>query len=341
MSLVQARSRILAMVALACAAGACSGGPADPHGSPILEQVYWSAGGSKVLVWTRADNPSSALVSPVAPFASEVDFVFDRRLDGARLEDLVTVDGVTTAVPKEPAAVRASWPGMTADPPFKLVVDYNSSAFYGGQSSYVFARPDVPGFPSDTTVSFQFLPGLITSAYGDLADLPESVPVKTAPLSVAIGVTAATILPAYQIPLAFSNRLSAAPATSPFIHVTLNGVAVPYELLTDAGLASRWYLTAASCLGAWPASATLLITIDGGFADAFGGTLGQAVSQPFTTSASSGTPVPPTCPLPDAGAPDAGVDARDGAAPDGGAPDQPVDAGTAPSGGDASAADAS
>src|SRR6266850_4138661 len=150
MAFVRSRPEIVAW-ALACALGVACSSPSPPHGSPILTQVYWVTGGAQLLAWSRPGQPDQAFVSPVPPFASEVDFVFDRRLDGARIEDIVTVGGVTTARPKATPAIHASWPDMAArmsDPPFALVVDYNSAATFGGASAYVFARPVVAGFPS-------------------------------------------------------------------------------------------------------------------------------------------------------------------------------------------------
>src|SRR5258707_7045322 len=155
MTFSRPRPRMLAWAATCALGAACSSPPAQ-HGSPILTQIYWVADGAQLLAWSRA--PDTAQVSPVPPFASEIDFVFDRRLDGARLEDIITVGGVTTARPKPTPAIHASWPDMAArmsDPPFALVVDYNSVATFCGASAYVFARPVVPGFPSNTIVTFE------------------------------------------------------------------------------------------------------------------------------------------------------------------------------------------
>jgi len=125
---------------------------------------------------------------------------------------------------------------------------------------------------------------------------------------VSIATGAVAVPPSYQLPLAFSNRLPAVPATSPLIHVTANGAAVPYKLLADAGLASRWYLVAADCLGAWPASTTFSVTIDAGFSDAFGGKLAEAATAAFSTAAGTSAP-DASCSIPEAGAPAPGADA--------------------------------
>jgi hypothetical protein len=320
--------------AVACALGAACSSPSEPHGSPILTQVYWVADGAQLLAWSRPDDPDPAQVSPVPAFASEIDFVFDRRLDGSRLEDIVTVGGLTTARPKATPAVHASWPDMAAamsEPPFALVVDYNSLATFGGVSAYVFARPVVPGFPSDTTVTFALDTTLLTSAYGDPANVPATIPVKTKAFAVSLVSGGAPVASSYQLPLAFSNRLPAVPATSPFIHVMANGATVPYKLLADAGQASRWFLGAADCLGGWPASTIFTVTIDAGLPDAFGGKLAQAATATFTTAGGASAP-DASCSIPDAGPPDSGADA--------GPPDSGADAGAADAGADAGAADA-
>lgn len=290
------------------------------------------ADGAQLLAWSRAAD--TAQVSPVPPFASEIDFVFDRRLDGSRLEDIVIVGGVTTALPKATAAIHASWPDMAtmmSDPPFALVVDYNSLATFGGASAYVFARPVVPGFPSDTIVSFELDTTLLTSAYGDPANVPGTIPIKTKTFSVSLASGGAAVASSYQLPLGFSNRLPAVPATSPFIHVVSNGAAVPYKLLADAGQASRWFLGAADCLGGWPASRTFTVTIDVGLPDAFGGKLAESATATFTTAGGASAP-DASCSIPDAGPSDSGADA--------GAADAGADVGAAGAGADAVTADA-
>jgi hypothetical protein len=366
MTFRRARPRFLA-VAVACAlAPACSSTTPAPHGSPVLTQVYWVAGSDQFLVWSRVPDPAQR--SPVPPFASEVDFVFDRRLDGARLEDITTVDGVVTVTPKQPPSVRVSWPDMAnamSDPPFDMTVDYNSAARFGGISSYVFARPVVPGFPASSLLTFELVPELLTSEYGEPATVPASIPVKTSAFTVTIGSPTAPVVRGYQLPLSFSNRVPAPPATSPFVHVRLGGADVPYKLLADASLASRWYLAAADCLAGWPASATLSVTVDADLADAFGEPLGQASTATFSTGASGAAGVA-TCSIPDAGAGDGSVDtgdagadvsgasdapasettpdgaaadAPDGGAPDGAVPDATLEAGEAADAPDAGAAD--
>ena len=197
----------LALAAAACALGAACSSPAELHGSPILTQVYWIAGGQQLLAWSLQPDPT--MVSPVPPFASEVDFVFDRRLDGARIEDVVTVGGVPMTHPKDPPAVRVTWPDMAtvmSTPPFHAVADYNSLPRYGGVSSYVYAHPDVPGFPASDTLTFELVPELLAGPYGDPAALPTppSILIKTSALTVSIA-SSASVVRSYQLPLTFSN----------------------------------------------------------------------------------------------------------------------------------------
>ncbi|HTA18919.1 MAG TPA: hypothetical protein VK989_06480, partial [Polyangia bacterium] len=245
------------------AIGAACGGPIEPHGSPILTRVYWSAAGTQQVVWSRPGDPVPMATS-VSPFADEVDFVFDRRLDGSRVEDIVTMNGVPVPVPKVPAAIGATWPDVKTRmsvPPFELVVDYNSVPLFGDQSAFVLARPQLPGFPSGDTITFDLLLSSLTSAYGDVATAPGTITVKTQPFAVTVAPPTFAVPTNYQLPLAFSNRLPpvAASGASPAIAVTVSGAAVPYKLLADASLISRWYVAPADCLGAWPANSTLTV----------------------------------------------------------------------------------
>jgi hypothetical protein len=337
MMATNARSGALALAA--CLLGAaCSSTTPPPHGAPVLTQVYWIAAGTPQLVYSRASDTN--LVTSVQAFASEVDFVFDRRLDGDRIEDTITVDGAVMTVPKTTMpAIEAKWPDMEArlgDPPFKLQVAYNSASRFGDQSSYVFARPALPGFPSGETITFTLHTDQLTSAYGEPADALEKIPVKTAPFSVVINATAASVAARFELPLVFSNRLPQPPGASPFIHVTTRGADVPYKLLADASVGSRWYLAPADCLGAWPAGATLDVAVDVGLTDAFGGKLAEAATGSFTTSAAASTTTDASCSVADAGS--------EGDAPEGGAPEGGVTEGglgdAAPDGGLGDAVDA-
>jgi hypothetical protein len=325
---------LLSAAASLSLAGCSGSGASEPHGSPVLTKVFWIVGGSSYLVWSKVPDP--ALVSPVPPAASQVDFVFDRRLDGNRIEEIVTVNGLPTVHPKDPPPVRVSWPDMAAtaaSAPFSLTSSYDTIPRYGVGSSLVFARPATPGFPSDATVTFTLVPTQLTSAYGEPATVPDSIPVKTAGFTVTIGSTSGAVVPSFQVPLAASNRLPSPPAQSPLVHVSANGGEVPYKLLADATLNSRWFVVPADCLGGvWPAGTTFTVTVDAGFPDAFGGKLKQAATGTFSTSAGASSGVDASCSISDAGASDASdastssdaaapVDASDAAGFDGGATD--------------------
>jgi hypothetical protein len=351
MTFAPARPRILAVTAAAGAlVAACSSTPAEPHGSPVLTSIYWSAGGQQSLAWVPAGD-SATTMSPVPPFVSEIDFVFDRVLDGARLEDLVTEGGVTSAIPKAMHAILVSWPDRAtrdSHPPFDLVIDYNSVPRFGGTTSYVFARPmNAPGIPTSEAITFRFDTTLLTSAYDEPASVPDHVDIKTSDFVASIAAATGPISSRAQIPLSFSNRLSDAPATSPFVHVTTGGEPVPYKLLGagDPSLASRWYLAPADCLGSWPASATLVVTIDADFADAFGDELGMPATATFSTAATAGAAGDASCSIPDGGASDGDAsDAADaGYADEGGSDAGASDAGASGAdegGSDAGASDA-
>jgi hypothetical protein len=322
-------------LAAACALGAACSSQSGIHGSPVLTQVYWVAGGQQVLAWSF--DPSAALVSPLSPFGGELDFVFDRRLDGTKIEEIVTVNGVQATRPKDPPAVRVTWPDMTtamSDPPFHLNVDYNSVPTFGGMSSYVFAHPDVPGFPASETLTVELVPTLLTSQFDEPAVVPASIKIKTGGFGVSSVASTAPVVPSYQLPLDFTNRLPAPPSTSPYVHVRARGADVPYKLLADSGLASRWFVAAADCLGGWPTGTTFEVTIDADFADAFGGKLGQAATETFTTSSGPAAAADASCSIPEAGTVDAGADA-----PPEASTDTPVDAGidAVPAGADAGA----
>jgi hypothetical protein len=339
------RSTALALAAVVLVPACSSGPPPQPHGAPVLTKVYWVAGGAPVVAWSPLGD--QFFVSPVPPFATEVDFVFDRRLDGDLIEDTVLVDGKMVTRPKAMPPIEVQWPGMAdhpGDPPLTLNVGYNVVGRFGEGTSYVFAKPEPPGFPSSETLMFVLHREALANVYGEPTNAPEKIPVTTGALTVSIMAPTAPVSPNYQLPLVFTNRLSFAAGTSPFIHVTAGGATVPYKLLATAGQPSRWYLAAADCLGAWPAGASLVVTIDAGLPDAFGGTLVQAATATFMTAASTAAGPDASCALevPDGGAPEAGGDAADAAdAADASDASDASDTGSPETGGDAADAPAS
>jgi len=129
---------LLAAALLGAAAG-CEKQVEAVHGSPVLLEVLWESFGEAVprVVWAR--DPDAAVAAEAPAGGSKIDFVFDRRLDGARVED--TVDG--NPVPKTNPPITVAWPDMAtvmSDPPFVADVFYNSVAYYGpGTSTEAFA----------------------------------------------------------------------------------------------------------------------------------------------------------------------------------------------------------
>jgi hypothetical protein len=202
------------------AAGGC--GNSAPHGPPVLQQVYWEThGGVQTLVWSSI-AADAAITNVVAPAATQFDLVFDRVIDGSKVEDTVTVNGVPHQQPTAVAPVTVTWPGMGAatDPGFYLSVWYNSVRLPPApqNSSYVYGRQTASNpfagsqavttqpssYPSNTAISICINPNGITSQYGEpmaalsqemsskcpVTDGPAAswpaVTVRTAPFAAAI-----------------------------------------------------------------------------------------------------------------------------------------------------------
>jgi hypothetical protein len=232
--------------------------------------VWWVANGNRTQVWGA--DPDAA-VPAVPPGASEVDFVFDRRLDGARIEDTV---GDQT-VPKANPPVTVSWPSQAtvmSDPPFADDVFYNRLALYGGQSSYVFLRPRALGFPAATTLSFALDASGLTSAYGEPMTGPSTVEVTTGELGVARRTSSGTNMldtfpPTFQVPVQFTARPAPAATIAPFAHAVADGREVPIAVAADTVDPTIVYV-GPTCAGGWPVGAIVQIAFDAGVPDAFG-----------------------------------------------------------------------
>ena len=70
--------------------------------------------------------------------------MFDRLLDGNRIEDTVTQNGMQTTVPKAMPPITVTWPDAAtamSTPPFADQVLYNSEPFYGPATAYVLLQP--------------------------------------------------------------------------------------------------------------------------------------------------------------------------------------------------------
>ncbi len=235
----------------------------------MLVGVFWVTGATHTQVW--GGDPDAG-AGPVPPGASQVDFVFDRRLDGARVED--TVGNMT--VPKASPPITVGWPepdSVMSDPPFTADVFYNSVAFYGGQSAYVFLRPRAVGFPSATPVTFTLDPSGLTSAYGEPMVGPTSITVTTDRLGVVPRPSSGpnglgTFPPTLQLPVQFTAR-PAFSRVAAFTRATADGQAVPVKVAADAVDPTIVHVSSA-CTGGWPAGTRVDVSFDPGLPDAFG-----------------------------------------------------------------------
>jgi hypothetical protein len=285
---------------LAAVTGAGCGSNDVPHGPPVLLAAYWDmlgagasascvaptsdAGGdgatfdagsglpaSQCLIWTKDDPTRTAIVPPAA---NQFNLVFDRVLDGSKIEDTVTDAGVTRQFPKlstDDAGLNLSpvtvvvGDGTTPPPPsaFSLVVWYNSVSlpFAASGSSYVYGRArsdnlpaDAPSptltFPTRTLVTINLDQTRITSKYNEPMIGPTSLSVLTAPFSLAIalprragGGTVSYAPINYWIPLEFNNRLGDLKNdVAPHIQVRQDGRllrAEEYGLVLDPALPTR------------------------------------------------------------------------------------------------------
>jgi hypothetical protein len=288
----------------------------------VLLEVLWEVDGLSQRVWSR--DPDAGLSTTAPATAMAINFVFDRRLDGARVED--TVDG--NPVQKANPPITVGWPDMAAtmsDPPFVADVFYNSLPNFGPRTTYAFVRPHITGFPSATPITFQLDPNGLTSIYGEPMDGPTSITVTTAALTVTLPNTSATVPTSYLAAITFSTRAPAGPALAPFIKVAAAGVGLSFALAPDAGDATRIYIAPAGCPGGWPPGVRIDITAAAGSPDGFGRPLAAAVTGSFLTAPIGG------CSSFDAGTGDASTsDAAPGdAATDASATDTgPSDAGT-------------
>ena len=298
-----------ALLLLAAGLTAACSSAGEPHGSPVLLSVQWISGASRTQVWT----PTETGIVQVSAAGQEVDFVFDRLLDGNRIEDVVTQNGVETTVPKATPPITTSWPdGATvmSTPPFSAQVRYNSEPFYGDATAYVLLQPAVVGFPSADTITFSLDKTNLTSAYGDQMTGPSQISVSTGPFSVsfppAAGADASISVPTKSsLRVVFSNRVAGAASIAPFVHVEANGQLVPVALAADASDLTIVYLSAAGCVGGWPVGVPIDVTIAAGTPDAFGVAMASDAHTTFTASGVAPIAADGGCPVT---ATDGGVD---------------------------------
>ena len=300
----RSRSTLKRLLLAAGLTAACSSAQ-EPHGSPVLLSVQWIAGGKRTQVWAPAQT--GTVQAPAA--GQEVDFVFDRLLDGNRIEDVVTQNGVEMTVPKATPPITTSWPDaatVMSTPPFADQVRYNSEPFYNAGTAYVLLQPVVIGFPSSDTITFSLDQTNLTSAYGEPMIGPSQISVTTGPLSATFGLPAAadgsaSVPTKFTLPAIFSNRVASAASVAPFVKVEANGLPVPVAVVADASDATIVDLLPASCLGGWPVGVPIDVTIAAGVSDAFGVAM---ASDAHTTFMASGVAVA----APDGGCPVTAVD---------------------------------
>jgi hypothetical protein len=246
--------------------------PGPPRGSPVLLEVHWVAGGKDTVVYAR--NGDAAAPGSVPGGVSRIDFVFDRRLDGNRVED--TVNGLPATKANPPITV--SWPdsaSVMSSPPFSADVLYNSVSAYGGESSYVFVRPATPGLPSGTTVTFHLDRTALANVYGEPMDGPEQIEVSIGPMAILrrVGSTPDALEafpPSYMFRVDFDNRPAASALLVPFARVTSGGAPLPFALAGDSRSPTSIYVSPGACLTGWPTAAVVDVSFEAGLPDAFG-----------------------------------------------------------------------
>ena len=200
--------------------------------------MLWEVDGQSQRVWSRDPDAAVSTTGPATPVA--IKFVFDRRLDGARVEDTVNGNPVSKANPP----ITVGWPDMAAtmsDPPFAADVFYNSLPNFGPSTTYAFVLPRIPGFPSATPITFALDPNGLTSIYGEPMDRTDVDHRDHRALTVTLPNTSATVPTSYLAAITFSTRAPAGPALAPFINVASAGVGLPFALAprrrrSEAGL---------------------------------------------------------------------------------------------------------
>jgi hypothetical protein len=301
----------------------------------VLLNVYWevaavassgSAGVDLTPIWTKATGSDG--VAAVSPGPRRFDLIFDKVLDGSKIED--TIDGGGGQVSKTTnLPVTVSWQGSDAQPdggmtpPYKLSVWYNSiplslpNHVEASGTSYVFAQ-ETPGFPAGATLTIHIDKSAITSEYGDVMTGPDDIQVTTEPFKVQPVAPAATVAINYWALLQFNARPADPEKVLPgFIHVSAGGQPLGFKLASEPLDPRLIYLQPAAGM-VWPSGSTVEVTIDPELPDLFGSTLGASTHLSFMPCMPGDKGMgcrPPA---------DTGT-AADAASPDGGAPS---DAGT-------------
>ena len=125
------------------------------------------------------------------PSPTQFNLVFDRVIDGSKIEDTVTTNGVSRQQPMAMSPVTVSWPVPAMNPPlgpaFNLAVWYNSIhlATADPSTSYVYGRA-TPSYPSSASISIAIDANGITSQYNEPMAMVAPIVVQTQPFSVTL-----------------------------------------------------------------------------------------------------------------------------------------------------------
>ena len=301
-------------------------------GSPVLIGARWKLPDRTLETLNVAD-----LVVP--PGAQRFELVFDRRLDGDRIED--GSGGIPR--PRANPPVHVAFPGAPSG--YGLTVVYASNAT-GGPAIWVTPGGDA-SFPSAKTLTFSLDRGNITSTDGTPFTGPSVLTVSTAPFSVDILVPPlGAALPSSVVPLSFNDAPLAA-SVAPHVRVEDGtGTSLPIFVVVDSRNRQLWNVQPV-CAGGWPSAKALTLVVTTEVTDLYGAPLGSEARGTFSVGGDAGAPSS-SCAGPDAATEDAAGDAApagddagmagsDAAASDGGEPgtDGGVDDAGLPSQGDA------
>jgi len=260
-------------------------------GSPVLIGARWKLPDRTLETLNVAD-----LVVP--PGAQRFELVFDRRLDGDKIEN----GSGSIPQPRANPPVHLSFPGAPSG--YGLTVVYASNAT-GGPAIWVTPGGEA-AFPSAKTLTFSLDRGNITSTDGTPFTGPSALTVSTAPFSVDILVPPlGAALPRSVIPLSFNN---APLATSVAPHVRVEdgaGNEVPVFVVVDNRNRQLWNVEPL-CAGGWPLARALTLVVTTEVTDLYGAALGSEARATFSVPGDGGATS--TCVGIDAGAGDASGD---------------------------------
>lgn len=239
-----------------------------------------SSGGSPVLIgarWKLVDRTVDVLDIPnlvVAPAAVRLELVFDRRLDGDKIED----GSQAVPQPRADPPVHVTFAGAPGSIPLTVVYASNAT---GGPA--VWASPTNPeAFPAGRTLTFTLDRSHITGTDGTPFTGPASVTVTTAPFSVDLLVPPpAAARPSSVIPLSFNNPPAPASVLGHVRVVDSQGEALPVSVYVDNRNRQLWNVEPA-CAGGWPAGGPFTVVVAASVTDLYGAPLGHEASAMFS-----------------------------------------------------------